>query len=78
MITPTSPAAGVSDPHAPVAGSTRPKPQPKRYGRRRAFESAQGTYLTVMPCRDCGAVVAYAEQAKHDAFHQQLRRLLGP
>lgn len=73
-----SPAAGdVSTPlRPPVAGSTRPKAQRKRYGRRLAIESVSGTYVTVMPCRDCGVLVVYRDQAAHDAHHELLRRLL--
>lgn len=42
---------------------TRPK---KRYGRRLAIESVSGTYITVMPCRACGAVIAYQLIKTHD------------
>lgn len=77
MNAPRYPVAGAVRDPVPATASTRPKPQGKRYGRRRAFESAQGTYLTVMPCRDCGALVVFAEQAKHDRFHQLLKEALG-
>ena len=61
---------------APAPGtSNRPRPQEKRYDRRVVHESRGGNLLTLMSCRDCGALVAYKHQAKHDNFHARLKEL---
>lgn len=57
--------------------SDRPRPKRKRYGRRRAIEAVSGAYTTVMPCRDCGALVVHQEAAAHEQFHALLDALKG-